>query len=161
MQTLNVHQDYQVGVIGRIPTLPKHGDIILKSTSQSREKWDSLVLCFYFCFLFRANGKRTTDGNNLRHYYGVFFETTILKLLDHSVAIRRHFDNGIWKDSLQLKILRIWINIGTTYFLSKFVQTKIDEKAWKTYLHNNPIQPFEEHCAKTFHLLLHASFALK
>ena len=44
MQTLNVHQDYQVGVIGRISTLPKHGDIILNSTSQSKEKWVSLVL---------------------------------------------------------------------------------------------------------------------
>ena len=28
-------------------------------------------------------------------------------------------------------ILRTWINIGTNYFLSKFLGTTIDESAWK------------------------------
>ena len=37
-------QDYQVGVIGRTSTLPNHGDIILKSMSQTRGEWNSFVL---------------------------------------------------------------------------------------------------------------------
>ena len=43
-QTLNVVYDCHVGVIGKTSTLPKHGDIILNSMIQTREKWDSLVL---------------------------------------------------------------------------------------------------------------------
>ena len=44
--------------------------------------------------------------NNFRQYYGIFFESTILKLLDHSyvqspfATITRYFDNGIWNDTL-------------------------------------------------------------
>ena len=47
------------------------------------------------------------DENNFRHYYGIFFESSILKLLDHSyvqspfATIRRYFDNGISNDTLQ------------------------------------------------------------
>ena len=41
---VNVHYDYQVGVIGKTSTLPKHGDIILNSMSQTRGEWNSLVL---------------------------------------------------------------------------------------------------------------------
>ena len=46
------------------------------------------------------------DENNFRQYYGIFFESTILKLLDHSyvqspfATITRYFDNGIWNDTL-------------------------------------------------------------
>ena len=36
--------DCQVGVIEKTSTLLKHGDIILNSMSQAKEKWDSLVL---------------------------------------------------------------------------------------------------------------------
>ena len=44
MQTLNVNQDYQVRVIGKTSTLPEHGDTVLNTMGQKREKWDSLVL---------------------------------------------------------------------------------------------------------------------
>ena len=66
-----------------------------------------------------------------------FFESTIMKLTDHSyvrssfATIRRHSDNGFRNDALQLKILRTLVRIGTNYFLSKFLETKIDESAWK------------------------------
>ena len=40
---LNVHEDYQVEIIGKTATLPKHRDIILNSMSQTREKWNSDV----------------------------------------------------------------------------------------------------------------------
>ena len=66
-----------------------------------------------------------------------FFESTIRKLPDHSyvrssfATIRRNSDNGFRNGALQLKILRTWVRIGTNYFLSKFLETKIDESAWK------------------------------
>ena len=70
------------------------------------------------------------DENDLRHCYGNFFESTNLKVIDHSYVLKsfatktRHFDN----DTLQMKVLRTWIKIGVANsFLSKYV----DENAWK------------------------------
>ena len=45
--------------------------------------------------------RKQLDDNDLCHYYGNFFESTILKLPDHShiqnsfAPIMRHFENGI------------------------------------------------------------------
>ena len=45
--------------------------------------------------------KEKLDENHFRHYYGNFFESTILRVLDHSyvqssyVTFTRHFDKGI------------------------------------------------------------------
>ena len=39
---------------------------------------------FYLGFLFRTDSKRTVDENDFHYYYGILFESTILKLLDHS-----------------------------------------------------------------------------
>ena len=67
----------------------------------------------------------------------VFFLSTILELLDHSyvessfATISRLFNNGIWNDTFQFKILQTWISIGTNYFLSKFLETTIGKSAWK------------------------------
>ena len=44
MQTLNVHYDWQARIIEKTLTLFEHEDIILNSMTQTREKWDSLVL---------------------------------------------------------------------------------------------------------------------
>ena len=44
LQIFNVHEDYQVRVTRKTLTLLKQEDIILKSMTQIREKWDSLVL---------------------------------------------------------------------------------------------------------------------
>ena len=38
---------------------------------------------FYFDFWFRTDGM-TVSENDFHHYYGILFESTILKLLDHS-----------------------------------------------------------------------------
>ena len=92
------------------------------------------VFIYIFCLesMLREQRMRMTC-----HYHGIFFKSTILKLLDHSyaqssfVTIRRHFDNSIWSDTLQLKISWTQINIGTNYFLSKFLQMKINKSAWK------------------------------
>ena len=93
------------------------------------------VLIFIFCL--EPTVREQLDESDFRHYYGIFFKVTILKLLDHSyvqrsfATIRRYFDNGIWNYVLQFKILQTWISIGTNFFLSKFLETKINESAWK------------------------------
>ena len=120
--------------------------------SQTREKRDSLALnraCFkryentmIFClFVFIFCLKPMVTEQQMRTITVTtmvfLFESTILKSLDHNyvessfATIKRHFDNGIWNNTLQLKILRAWINIGTNYFLSKLLETKIDKRAWK------------------------------
>ena len=64
--------------------------------TQTREKWDSLVLSrtefcvvgkchgiqrFHFSFFFRSNGKKEhLDENNFRHGYGNYFKSAILKV---------------------------------------------------------------------------------
>ena len=67
------------------------------------------------------------------------------KLLDHSYVqivpsqqLRRHIDNSILRDTLQLYILRTWINMRTKSFIKTSVnvtETKIDECAWKKISH--------------------------
>ena len=77
-------------------SLPRHGDIILNSMTQTREKWDSHVLsrpdfcmvwichgipCVHFYFLFRTNvRKRYLDESDFHHCYGNFLESVILKV---------------------------------------------------------------------------------
>ena len=101
---------------------------------------DSMIFCVFIFYFFRTNGtngKRTAGWERLPSPLWYFFESTILKLLEHSyvqssfATTRMHFDNGIWNAALKLKILRTWISIGTNYFLRKFLETKIDESAWK------------------------------
>ena len=123
-----------------------------------------MIFCvFIFIFSLEPTVREQPDENDFHRYYSIFFESTILKVLDHSyfqsslARIRRHFDNGIWNDTLQLKIFRTWISVWTNYFLSKFPKMKIDESAWKIIHYNNPSLLFEEHWSKTFHLLLYAS----
>ena len=94
------------------------------------------ILCSHFYFLFITNGRRTAGWEQLPSPR-CFLESTVLKLLDHSyvqssfATIRRHLGNGIWTETLQLKILRTWISIGTNYFLDKLFETKIDESTSK------------------------------
>ena len=85
--------------------------------SQTKEKWDSLALsstdtfkryedamilrAFIFIFCLEPTVSEQVDENDFRLYYGNFFESTILKLLEHSYVrssftnIKRYFDNGI------------------------------------------------------------------
>ena len=75
-----------------------------------------MIFCvFIFIFCLEPTVREQLDENDFRHYYGIFFESTILELLDHSYSqssfatITRHFCNGIRKDTLKLKILWTWI----------------------------------------------------
>ena len=61
-----------------------------------------MIFCvFIFVFCLKPLVREQLDENDFRHYYGMFFESTILKLLDHSyvpsafATITRLFDNGI------------------------------------------------------------------
>ena len=62
------------------------------------------VSLFIFCL--EPMLRKQLDEN----YYGILFKSTIPKPLDHSYikssfpTITRHFDNGIWNDTLQMKI---------------------------------------------------------
>ena len=83
----------------KLLTWLEDGDI-LNSMSQTREKWDSLVLSggdfwmiwrchnilvFIFIFLFKNVIREQLDGNDFCRCYGHFFvESVILKVLDHS-----------------------------------------------------------------------------
>ena len=70
--------------------------------------WYSVFSFLFFCL--EPTVRDQLHENDFRHYYGIFFESTILKLLDYSyvqisfATIKRHF--GIWDDALQMKILQ-------------------------------------------------------
>ena len=77
-----------------------------------------MIFCvFIFIFRLEPTVREQLDENDFRRCYGIFFESTILKLLDQAMfkvffeRITRHFDNGIQNDTLQLKISRTWIAI--------------------------------------------------
>ena len=87
----------------------------------------------------------------------IFFESGILKVTWSQLCsnspfstITRHIDNSILKDTLQLYILRTWINMRAKSFIKTSVnvtETRIDEGTQNVHL--------EEHCTKietTFHL---------
>ena len=126
------------------------------------------ILCFLFYFLSRTNGKRTTRLKRLKSLFMHFFlkyhsETSWSSYVQSFfVTISRHFDKDIWNDTLQLKTLRTRITIWTNFFLDNI---SFKENWWRClenyHLHNNPSLLFEEHCTKTFHLLLYACFSLK
>ena len=86
--------------------------------SQTRKIWDSNFLflvdltlkdmkmppwysVFSFLFCLELTVREQLDESDFRHYYGIFFEGTMVKLLGHSyvqssfATITRHFDNGI------------------------------------------------------------------
>ena len=86
-------------------------------------------VCLLLLILFRTNG----------------IIMAFWKLLDHSYVqilpsqqLRRHIDNSILRDTLQLYIIRTWINMCTKSFIKTSVnvtETKIDEGAWKNISH--------------------------
>ena len=99
-----------------------------------------MIFCVrIFIFCLEPTIREQLDENDFRHYYGIFLESTILKLLDHSyvqnsfATIRRHLSNGIWTETLQLKILRTRISIGTNYFLKNFLKRKSAKVPGKSF----------------------------
>ena len=77
------------------------------------------------------------DEDELRHCYGNFFGSVVLKAAWLEVCSKfclnictRLIDDSILKDTLQFKILRKWINVCAKVH-ENYDQTKIDEGAWK------------------------------
>ena len=101
-------------------------------------KWyeDAMVFCvFIFIFLLRTKGKTVRlNENDVRHCCRNFSKVPFWKLLDHRYVrssfskIMRHIDNNILKDTLPLKILRTWINVG----VNCFIKTWEDIMKWKS-----------------------------
>ena len=91
----------------------------------NRMKMTRYSACLVLLILFRTNSKKGhLDENDFRHCDGNFFsKVAFWKLLGHSYVqivpsqqLRRHTDNSIWRDTLQLYILRTWINMRTKSF---------------------------------------------
>ena len=79
---------------------------------------------FNCIFLFRTNDKKMhLHENDIRYCYGDFSKVPPWKLVDRRYVwssfpkIMRHIDSSILKDTLQLKILRTWINIRVKPFI--------------------------------------------
>ena len=96
---------------------------------------------FIFIFSLEPTVKEQLDENDFRQYYVTFFESNILKLFDHSciqssfAKITRHFNKGIWNDTLRLKILRTSTTIWTNVFFSKYFWRTIAEGTWKIIIY--------------------------
>ena len=90
----------------------------------------------FFNFLFRGNGKKEhLNENDFRHGYGNWFRSAVLKVTWFQLCSKFFLNNyeAHWqrhlKDTLQLKILRTWINIHTNSFLDKYHEIKMGEGA--------------------------------
>ena len=91
---------------------------------------NALIFCiFIFIFCLEPTVREQLDENDFR--LSIFFRPDHSYVRSSFATIRRHSDNEFRNDALQLKILGTWVRIGTNYFLSKFLETKIDESAWK------------------------------
>ena len=84
------------------PTKEKWDSLALSSTDTFKRYEDAMILrAFIFIFCLEPTVSEQVDENDFRLYYGNFFESTILKLLEHSYVrssftnIKRYFDNGI------------------------------------------------------------------
>ena len=88
----------------------------------------------FFAFLFRSNDKKEhLDENDFRHGYGNYFKSAVLKVTWYQLCSTSFLDNyeAHWqrhlKDTLQMKILRTWININANSFLGKYHEMIIDK----------------------------------
>ena len=77
-----------------------------------------MIFCVsVFIFRLEPTVREQLDENNFRRCYGIFFESTILKLLDQatfkvlSQQLQDTLTTAISSDRLQLKILQTWITI--------------------------------------------------
>ena len=100
----------------------------------------TMVFCvFIFIFLIRTSSeKEHLDKNNFCHVYGNYFEIAILKVAWYQLSSKFFINNNKGhqqqhlKDTLQLKNLRTWIDIGANCFLGTYHETKMHEGAQKT-----------------------------
>ena len=144
---------------------------------KKRKKWNFLVLsradicivgryhgipCFYFSFFFRSNDmKEHLDEDEFRHCYGNCFKNAVLKVTWFQLYSNFFLNNykAHWqqhlKDTLQLKILRTWINIHANSILGKYHEMKMGEgdleiisctKIWACSLKNIASVHFTFYC---------------
>ena len=105
-------------------------------------KWyenDMVFHVFNFSFLFRTNFKKGyLDDSDLRHCYGHYFESAILKVTWSQLCPKFLLNNceAHWWHSceVQLKILSTWINIHDNSFIKTWVsimKRKSMKVCWK------------------------------
>ena len=87
--------------------------------------------CFYFHFLFRTDGKRKSGWERLPSLLWYFIRKYQSETTWSQLCLKFFYNNWEAFGRQQLKILQTWIDIGTNHFLSKFLETKIDESVWK------------------------------
>ena len=92
----------------------------------------------FFAFLFRSNDKKEhLDENDFRHGYGNYFKSAVLKVTWYQLCSTSFLDNyeAHWqrhlKDTLQMKILRTWINIHANSFFGKYHEMIMTMVPWK------------------------------
>ena len=129
------------------------------------------ILWFLFYFVFRTTGKRTTKRKQLQSLLGFFlWESTILKLLYQ--ARFKVFSQQLQDTSTTAfeAIYYSWRFYGhgspyELFFSWKISLNKNRPRRWKIIVctifracsSKSIASRFEEHCTKTFHLLLYAS----
>ena len=129
-------------------------ETLASSMFQTKEKCDSFVSSrsdlwmiwkchdtrrihnYYFCL---EPTVRHLDESDFHYCYGMHSKVAFWKLFDHSYVqssfsiITRHLENSILKDTLQLNILRTWINLCAKSFIKTWVNMekrsmKVSEK---------------------------------
>ena len=146
--------------MGKTLTSSRHEDITLNSMTQTREKWDSLALSradsgmlgrchgipsFYFLFycLEATVKKQQFDENDFRHGYGSYFKCAVLKVTWFQLCSQFFLNNydAQWprhlKDTLQLKILRTWINVHANSSVVNIIKWKWVKVPWKLSVAQN------------------------
>ena len=120
--------------------------------------------------MFKTNGKKEDlDENNFCYCYGSFFESAALKVSYLITTMFKVFSRqlrGTFRDTLQLKILRKWTNIGVNSSLVKNIMKQKLAKVPRKQSDADTIQVCpSKNIAPTdnmkFRLLFYATFTLE
>ena len=128
MQTLMLTNCARLKISEKTLSLLKHGAKILNSITETRKKWNFLVLsgpdfwmvwryhrisCVLFVLWSITNDKkRQLDENNVCHCYGNLFKSAILNLVDLI---------DILKEKVRLKVLQVWMKIQANSLFKTWV----------------------------------------
>ena len=124
----------------------------------------------FYLFVFKTNGKKEDlDENNFCYCYGNFFESAALKVSYLITTMFKVFSRqlrGTFRDTLQLKILRKWTNIGVNSSLVKNIMKQKLAKVPRKQSDADTIQVCpSKNIAPTdnmkFRLLFYATFTLE
>ena len=107
-----------------------------------------------FIFRLELTVREQLDENNFRRSYGIFFESTIWTYLIKPCS--KFFRNNY--KTLWQRYLKRYITVEDFTEMDHHMKIPLNEnrpRCLELYdFHNNPSLLFEEHCTKTFHLLL-------